>query len=554
MKRVISLWLPRLSTDRLARRAPQWRAQPAATVASVSGGQRLAAVNEAAHRAGAHPGMRLADARALLPSLLTTQEDPAADHRLLEKLASWCDRYTPWVALDDTPAEIVVQGGGLWLDITGCAHLFGQGELGEKLLLDDLLSRLQGFGFSCRAALADTAGAAWAVAHYTERREDRLLPPGGQRSAIAGLPVAALRLPPDTVEPLQRLGLRRIADLYPLPRAPLMQRFGASLTMRLDQALGRQEETIEPRRPAPPFRCRMAFAEPIGRPEDIAAATGRLLAALASQLESAGMGARQIELSLHRVDGSLAHTQIGTSRPSRDPNHLMRLFAEPLGQLDSGFGVELMILSARAVQPLDHRQSTLPTGILPAGDLTSGSVADGTFVDSEAEKAVGELVDRLTSRLGAGNVVRLMPHQSHVPERAQRRLAAHSQALPVDGALALKREWAGFAALRALRPVRLLVEPEPIDVTAPVPDDPPLQFIWRRTSHRVVKVEGPERIANEWWHGGKGLTALTSAVRDYYRIETEDGQRYWVYRDGPFNAALQLGGRIARWFLHGLCA
>lgn len=493
--------------------------------------------------------MRLADARALLPGLLTTQEDPAADRRLLEKLASWCDRYTPWVALDDTPAEIAAQGGGLWLDITGCAHLFGRDELGEKLLLDDLLSRLQGFGFSCRAALADTAGAAWAVAHYTERREDRLLPPGGQRSAIAGLPVTALRLPTETVETLHRLGLRRIADLYPLPRAPLMQRFGAQLTMRLDQALGRQEETIEPRRPAAAFRCRMAFAEPIGRQEDIAAATGRLLAALASQLESAGMGARQMELSLHRVDGSLAHTQIGTSRPSRDANHLMRLFAEPLAQLDSGFGVELMILSARTVQPLGHRQGALRAHHMAAPDIVAGAVANG-----EEEKALGELVDRLTSRLGTGNVVRLMPQQSHVPERAQRRLAAHSQALPIEGALALKREWAGYAALRALRPVRLLVEPEPIDVTAPVPDDPPLQFTWRRTSHRVVKVDGPERIANEWWHGSRNAPALTSAVRDYYRVETEDGQRYWVYRDGPFNAAPQLGGRTARWFLHGLCA
>jgi protein ImuB len=513
-------------------------------VASVSGGQRLASVNELAHRAGVHPGMRLADARALLPGLLLTQEDPAADRRLLEKLANWCDRYTPWVALDDTPAEIAGPGGGLWLDITGCAHLFGNGAQGEKLLFDDLTARLQGFGFSCRAALADTPGAAWAAARYSERRDDRLVAPGGQRSAIGALPVTALRLSADNVETLHRLGLRRVADLYPLPRAPLVQRFGADLVMRLDQALGRQEETIEPRRPAPPFRCRMAFAEPIGRPEDIAAATGRLLAALCGQLESAGMGARRIELSLHRVDGSLAHTQIGTSRPNRDPDHLMRLFNEPLGQLDSGFGVELMILAARVAQPLSHRQAALP-----GRQVASGQVGD------EENKAIGELVDRLSGRLGAANVIRLLPQQSHLPERAQQRVAAHSHDLPTDGALALKREWLGFAAVRALRPVRLLAEPEPIDVIAPVPDDPPLQFRWRQATHRVVRVDGPERLANEWWREASAVTGggLATTVRDYYRIETDDGQRYWVYRDGPFNTP-PAGGRTARWYLHGLCA
>lgn len=500
--------------------------------------------------------MRLADARALLPTLLIIQEDLAADRRLLEKLASWCDRYTPWVALDNTPPEIASQGGGqgngLWLDITGCAHLFGSGEHGEKLLFDDLTSRLQGFGFSCRAALADTPGAAWAAAHYSERREDRLLPAGGQRSALANLPVAALRLPSEVVETLHRLGLRRVGDLYPVPRAPMVQRFGNGLLMRLDQALGREEETIEPRRPAPPFRCRMAFAEPIGRPEDVAAATSRLLAALCGQLESAGMGARRIELSLHRVDGSLAHTQIGTSRANRDPNHLMRLFAEPLGQLDSGFGVELMILSAHVAQPLDHSQTALPDSG-PMGREISLNAQGG----DEEEKAVGELVDRLSGRLGASNVVRLMPQQSHLPERAQRRVVAHAHALPTEGALALKREWAGFATVRAMRPVRLLVEPEPIDVIAPVPDDPPMQFRWRQTNHRVTRVDGPERIANEWWRDRSdskaGMSGLTSEVRDYYRIETEDGQRYWVYRDGPFNAP-QPGGRTARWYLHGLCA
>ncbi len=483
----------------------------------------------------------------MLPELRVTAEDIGADKRLLEKLAAWCDRYTPWVALDDLPEQA---GYGLFLDITGCAHLFGGGDQGEAALLGDLLERLEKVGFTCRAGLADTAGAAWAMAHHgTGARAQRIVPPGGQRQALAALPVEALRLPVEAVETLNRLGLRCIADLYSLPRAPLTNRFGPIVLARLDQALGRMVETIEPRRSTPPFRCRLAFAEPIGRPEDIAAATARLLATLGNQLESAGMGARQLELVLYRVDGSFERCEIGTSRPSRDADHLLRLFAEPLGQIDAGFGVELMLLTARSADRFVGTQ----TGLQPDQANEDGKV--------------DELIDRLTARLGSDRVIRLVPRHSHVPERAVQRIAAAGGATNGNARLrstvALAEDWRAFTRpspgrAAPVRPVRLLASPEPIDVIAPVPDDPPRQFNWRQQAHRVVRVDGPERLANEWWREDDAAGGALNApppVRDYYRIEAEDGQRYWIYRDGPFNSiATDRGRRTARWYLHGFCA
>lgn len=557
MKRVISLWFPRLATDRLARRSVLWRTRPAATISTASGGPLLAAVNEPAHRAGLRPGQRLTDARALLPELLVAAANGEADRALLERLAEWCDRYTPWVALDETDPAIGIDGAGLWLDITGCSHLFGGGDAGEQHLFEDLLARLQGHGFTCRGAIADTPGAAWAAARFAERRESLIVAPAGQREALADLPMAGLRLPAETIETLYRLGLRRIGDLYPMARGPLASRFGTLPLQRLDQALGREDESIEPRRPAPPFRTRIAFAEPVGRAEDVTAAAGRLLDALCRQLEHAGMGARRLELVAHRVDGTLATAAIGTSQPSRDPAHLLRLFGDSLGQIDCGFGVELIMLAARAVDPFAATQAQLDDRAL---SLAGAAAQLGQQVGHQVGQAVGELVDRLATRLGSASVFRLIPRASHVPERATRRQAAMdgTQGGREAGGRAAgwrDADWTRHAAAIS-RPVRLLTRPEPIDVTAPVPDDPPMQFRWRRETHRVVRTDGPERLANEWWRSDRSPVALVrdnASVRDYYRIEDEGGRRYWIYRDGPLNG-LPGAGANTRWFLHGFCA
>ena len=556
MKHIISLWFPKLAADRLARLQPDspgqtqtakdWSARAAATVIWLEGCPRLAALNAHARAAGLRPHMRLADARTLVPDLVTTGVEPEADRRLLEAIANWCDRYTPWVALDPLGAAIAEPdakgrleacsaggfGGdaGLLLDVTGCAHLFGKDEAGERALLADLVERLARHGFTCRAAMADTAGAAWALARYAERQADLFCPRHGQREALAALPVDGLRLATPILETFLKLGLRRIGDLYPLPRAPLTRRFGDPPLVRLDQALGRIDEPIEPRRVPPAFRTRLAFAEPIGRAEDIAAATSRLLAALCKQLEQAGVGARKLEIALYRVDGSVDRTGIGTSRPNRDNPRLMKLFEEKLGELDPGFGVELMILAAPEVEEWTGTQDCLP-------DTNIAGISFGN------EGSTIDLADRLALRLGAENVVRLVPRDSHLPERVQATVPVSARAAP-DGA------WARLASMKGARPTRLLQRPEQVSVTALLPDDPPRQFQWRRHAHRIVRVEGPERLADEWWRSRtNGKYAPANSIppaRDYYRVEDDDGGRFWLFRDGPHNAA--------KWFLHGFCA
>ncbi|MBS0539592.1 MAG: DNA polymerase Y family protein, partial [Proteobacteria bacterium] len=240
MKRIISLWFPKLATDRLARSgASDWRGKPAATVALRDACPTLAALNPHARALGLRVNMRLADAHTLLPKLTTTPVEPEADRALVEQIASWCDRYTPWVAIDPLGAALAVPdaalvcaaggfGGdaGLLLDVTGCGHLYGQGEGGERALMADLVQRLTRHDFTCRAAMADTAGAAWALARYGEKQADLFCPRNGQREALAPLPIDGLRLDPPTIETFLKLGLRRIGDLYSIPRAPLSRRFG----------------------------------------------------------------------------------------------------------------------------------------------------------------------------------------------------------------------------------------------------------------------------------------------------------------------------------------
>jgi protein ImuB len=523
MKRVVSLWLPTFATDRLHRRRtpsdPGGRSRALATAATARGGIRIAAVDDAAKAAGIVPGLTLADARALLPDLAVIEADAAADRRALAALADWCGRYTPWTAVDGTDVHPGNSGGGggLWLDITGCAHLFG----GERELVDDLVGRLAGFGFAAATAVADTAGAAWAMARFGNRTAV-VVPPGKVAATLAPLPMTGLRLPAKTVEALSRVGLRRIGDLTLLPRGALAARFGDLVLERLDQALGRSDEPLSPRRPPPAMHVRLAFAEPVGRTDDIALATRKMLDELCARLAAAHLGIRWLELALYRTDGTVARAAIGTSRPVRDPDHLRRLFREKLDGLDVGFGVEVTVLAATVVAPLAPAQAAMG------------------FEPREHAEAVGRLIDRLGNRLGAGNVMRLVERASHVPERACRKVPALADA-PADACDGDQRS-------RQLRPLHLLPWPEPIEVMAPVPDGPPVLFRWRRAHHRVAAAEGPERIEPEWWREEDGYDpARRSAIRDYYRVEDTHGHRFWIYRKGFYRPDI-----APRWYLHGL--
>ena len=519
MRRVISLWLPRLATDRLCRAEPAWRDRPLALVRDARGRLQLTAVNRAAERAGLRPGMALANARAMLPRLATTAAEPARDARALAALAEWCGRYSPWTAVDASLDAAgtgggLGGGGGLWLDVTGCAHLFG----GEAALLDELCGRFFALGFTCRAAIADTPGAAWATARFGPEPR-AVVPPGEIHAALAPLPVAGLRLTAATAAALHGLGLKSIGDLLGQPRAPLAARFGGEVARRLDAALGTVAEPISPRRPAEPHLARFAFAEPVGHADDIAAALDRLLEDLCAGLAHAGCGARRLTLTLHRCDNTRQHIRIGTGRPGRDAVHLRTLFAEHLDRIDPGFGIEVMTLVADVTEKLDAVQAAL-------ADEGAGRSRN----KDDADAAIAALLDRLGNRLGEDSVQRPAARASHIPERAA----------GLAPATAMARDDGPPPPGRLPRPLRLLKRPEPVDAVAPT-DAPPVLFRWRRAMHMVARAEGPERIAPEWWRGG------ATASRDYYRIEDAEGRRFWLYREDPPRP-----GAGAVWYLHGL--
>lgn len=468
----------------------------------------LAAVDPAAALAGLAPGMSLADARARLPELRLVDADPAGDAKALADFADWCGRFSPWTSVDGMD--------GLWLDVTGCVPLVES----EAALACDLVERAAYLGFAARAAVADTPGAAWAVARYGDLPASsvRILAAGEARAVLADLPVAGLRLAGEIIQDLKRLGLKRIGDLYGMARAPLTPRFGEAVACRLDQALGLLEEPISPRQPIVPRLVRRILAEPISTPEAIEHGLMQLMALLCRQLEEEGLGARQLELACYRVDARVERIAIGTSRPSHQPKHLGRLLVEKIDGIAPGFGIELLQLRALAVEPLAPRQLGL---------------------DAKTEEgAVAPLVDRLANRLGPRNVLRLVPENSHLPERAARAVSV----LDDRHDARRRQDWPGARP----RPVRLLAHPDPIEVMAPVPDDPPLMFRWRRVPHRVRRAEGPERIALEWWREPE---VGTDGIRDYYRVEDEAGHRFWLYRRGLYRPEV-----APAWFLHGFFA
>ena len=523
MRRVISLWLPRFPTDRLSRLKPAWRAEPLAVVARETRGLAVMALNGVAEAGGVRLGQTLSDARAIEPRLGVEPSDPAAEMAALQALATWCGRYTPWVALDRSGLD-----AGLWLDVTGCAALRG----GETALLADLLHRLAGFGFEAKAALADTPGAAWAFARYRAgafaRYDDGgVVLAGETRARLAALPIAALRLGAAEVEALDRVGLRCIGELYRMPRGALARRFGTTLGRRLDQALGAAHEPLSPARAIAPYRVEHLFAEPIASLEAVHATTRALLEALATRLEADGRGVRRLELMLFKVDGAVDERTLGTSLAVREPSYLMRLLVEKLADVDVGFGVDAITLAA----PLTDLLPRVQLGL----DFEAMGARRADAPDDDA--ALGQLIDRLGNRLGPESVDRPAPRQSHLPERA----------VVSAGALEPQSDWS--AHVMRERPLCLLPRPEPIEVIAPIPDDPPVMFRWRRAVHRVRAATGPERLAPEWWRaaGIDAADAGESRFRDYYRVEDETGRRFWLFRLGAFRP-----GATPAWFMHGL--
>ncbi len=494
------------------------------------------AVDSAAAAAGLEPGLTLADARARVPALDTVQADPGGDRQALLALAEWAGRYTPLVALDiaahQTPPIL-----GLVLDITGCTHLFG----GEPALLADLKGRLDRRGLTADMAIADTPTAARAVAIV---KSGAIVPPGRNRDAVAGLPVAMLGADLATVSTLERLGLKRIVQLFDMPRETLAARFGSDLLTRLDRALGHADEPLSPLRPPPVFVVERVFAEPIRLLEDIERTCETLGRSLTEPLSRHGQGARRLALTLFRIDGKAFRIAVGLSRASRDAALMASLLCERLGTLDDGLdtgeGIELVRLSAETVEPLEAEQGVTP-------EIDGDLAGEGHREDTEA---LARLADRLTVRLGQTQVVRLVRHDSHIPELAmiaQPAVSASNRSAAAPSAMAWP-EAAPRPGRAPERPLRLLGRPEPIEAIAEVPDSPPVRFRWRRVLRHVARIEGPERIAPEWWMPAALQGEKDALTRDYFRVEDVSGRRYWIYRAGLYDRETA----TPRWFLHGL--
>nr|MDA8249649.1 DNA polymerase Y family protein [Rhodospirillales bacterium] len=480
--------------------------QPLATVTTLRGQRRLAALCPRAAAVGLVPDMALAQARAICPTLAAVPADPDGDRAALARLVAWATRYTPLAAAD--PPDGVV------LDLTGCAHLWHGG---EAALAADLAARLAAAGIVARIAVAGSAATAWALA----RAAPGVLPPGQEAAALGPLPVGLLRLEARVVAGLQRLGVRRIAELARLPRADLATRFGPAPALRLDQALGAAAESIAWPHPPAPWAEDARFAEPLVTAGSLAAALARLAGPLCARLAAARLGGQRFVARFARVDASATAIAVATALPVNDAAYLARLLGAQLDTVDPGFGIEAITLAAETTGPRAPAQARL-------GDL-AGAAADS------ADEALARTLDALASRLGEDAAWRPAPVATHVPERRLHRAPP----------LAAPPAWAGGPP----RPVRLLRRPEPVSVMAPVPDDPPLLFRWRGVLHRVRAASGPERIAAEWWRRAGGSEGREEAdlVRDYYRVEDEAGGRFWLFRTGR-NA----GAPGTRWFLHGL--
>ena len=500
MRSLVSLWFPDFPVERFIRsriktgRKPPTKGLPFALVESGKAGLRLIAVNATARSFGLMRGMRLADARAQLPELLTEPHEPEEDVNSLLGLCRWMERYSPWVAPD--PPD------GILLDVTGVPHLFG----GEQRMIAEMKTRLGQYGFSVRVGQGATIGAAWALARY-------------EAKDINTLPIEALRIDGAAVKTLRRLGLKTVGALLAIPRASLARRFrgetiGENVLMRLDEMMGVRDEPLNPLNPPTSFMAHRALMEPVIHAEGLEIVLAGLVNQLCRDLEKQGKGALRLILKLFRTDGSRANLPAGFSAPTHDPRHMQRVLKPKLESVDAGFGIDAMTLEAR--------------------ETAAALIQQHGFLEEDSTLALEQLNDRVLNR-HEQPFVALEDVESHIPERAE---------VMKPSARPLKPRPARAAP--TARPLLIFEAPEPAKVVAAVPDGPPMRLTWRRVTRRVVKAQGPERVAPEWWRLAEG-----ERPRDYYVIEDEQGRRYWLYREGLYG---EPGEEQPKWYVHGLSA
>ncbi len=498
MARFVSIWFRHLSTDWFTLRQKDLKNLPFVLQSPSHGRMIITSANAVAEMKCINCGMVLADARAIFPDLVVLDDIPDLVDRLLKRLAEWCIRFTPIVAAD--PPD------GLLFDASGCSHLWG----GDTAYLQEIVRKLNTRGYDVRAAMADTVGVAWGVARFgTSTSSQSVINSEIHFEALMSLPPEALRLELATVDRLHKLGLHQVKQFINMPRASLRRRFGQHFIMRLDMALGQEIEVIEPVQPVVPYQERLPCMDPIVTATGIEIALQQLLGTLCFRLHQEQMGLRTATFKGYRVDGKVEQIEIGTSRPSNHVRHLFKLFENKLQTIEPALGIELFVLEAPKVEDHFPQQEKMWEGYSGLEDIR-----------------LSELIDRLASKVGMKAVHRYLPAEHYWPERS------------LKAATSLQENLTTLWRIDKLRPLQLLRKPEPIEVTAPIPDYPPMLFIYSGKRHKIMKADGPERIEQEWW-------LQQGQHRDYYRVEDEEGNRYWLFRLGHYH------DKTYQWFIHG---
>ena len=468
--------MPRLPVNRYGRCGTPIDDMPLALTDQHKNAVRLTCVNRLAAEAGLTAGHTLADARAILPDLVTLPAESDRDAAFLRALQRWAERYSPWTSCDGAD--------GLLLNSTGCAHLFGGEEETQRLAIQGLGD----LGLEAQAGIADTRGAARAVARFGSPTSGSIIPPGQTKPALAPYPVEALFAEEKTLHDLKRLGLKSIGDLYPLKSADLARRFGFGLLRAYEKMLGTASDPVIPAAPLPSFAARISFPDPVGLQDDVEEALRRLTTQLCTRLVEHGHGVRGLRLHFQRADKTDTDLEIGLARPSQEVSQILRQFRLKLGKVDAGLGIDRMRLAATATEPYRPIQQH--------------------FAGAEEKDSLNDLISTIGNRLGFDRVLRVEPVSSHLPQRAFRFAPAiHETA---------SSAWNG----RTRRPL-IMVDLEPVEITAP--DRPPKGFRWRGQDYATARAHGPERIGHEWWKGNE-----SGAIRDYWSIETKEGARLWL--------------------------
>lgn len=497
-RRYVAIWFRQLTTDWLVLRRPELKDVPFVFVTPDHGRLIITAANPVAEQHGIAPGMRAADAKAMVPGLEVIDDKPGRREKLLKGLGEWCIRYSPLVAIDSPD--------GLIMDVSGCDHLWG----GEKEYLKEIVSRLKSKGYTVRLSIADTIGTAWAISRYGKITP--IIRSGEQATAILSLPPVALRLEPHIVERAQKLGFRTIQKLINIERSALRRRFGDHFLLRLGQALGLENEALIPIQLPPDYQERLPCMEPIRTRVGIEIAIQKLLESLCMRLQKDGKGIRTAILKGYRIDGQLEQVEIGTNQPSHSVSHLFNLFELTIAGITPALGIELFTLEAVKVDEVLRIQDALWTG-----------------KKGLADQNVAELLDRVAGKVGAGTIHRYLPLEHYWPERSIKNVPLQEKKII---------PWRSNKP----RPTEVLPRPELIEVTAPIPDYPPMLFRYRGCIHQIRKADGPERIEREWWLD-------EGEHRDYYQVEDDVGRRYWIFRSGHYAGAVS-----HQWFLHGFFA